>query len=107
MPKHTSPAPVVENAFAGTLVGFLTPLDAQAPALCDLCASDAPQYRQIFVADGSTYHAPFTNNYGAGFSLGTENTLTIVAANYLDTLPVPVHAEVTYTLWYTVRQIPQ
>jgi hypothetical protein len=99
MPKHLTPVAIAPNAFAGLLVGFSTDQTGGNP--CNLCAANTPQYRQIFVADGQTFHAPFTYDFGQGVLLAADNVLNCIGASYLNSIGLPMHTEITYTFWYS------
>jgi hypothetical protein len=104
-PKHLAAAPVAPNTFAGLLVGFST--DQPDLAGCNLCSGNTPQYRQVFVADGQTFHSPFAYDFGRGVLLSADNILNCVGASYLNSIGIPIHAEITYTFWYVFEPVSQ
>jgi hypothetical protein len=94
-PKIPLGTVALSGAMAGVLAGFQD--GDQAAVTCDLCAADTFVYVQASVSSSGVTR-PFT--YAGLNRTLSENTVTLVVASWLNTFGVPIHAEVTYTIWF-------
>ena len=106
-PKLITPALLPMGSHAGVLVGFSTTAPSGS-ANCNLCADNTPLYKQGDLSDRiDAIRVPFSEDYGPGFLLESDNQLIPKVASFLNTLGVPVHVEVTYSLTYRFEEIPK